>query len=581
YVEELLQEYLRDPAKVSPEWQAHFEALLPRDPGLRQRANGHVQQPTSLFHPPRGMHSANGSAVTPRAGADDALFQERSARLIEAYRDYGFTAAKLSPFGFDGAARPELEFSSVGLTEVDLSRPLPSPFAQRPGQIALKDCLTRLREVYCGPIGLELRHIDDEALRNWLTQRMEAAEGPPTQKAQQRILQRLTEAHVFEEFLRHKYTGAKVFSLEGAEVLIPLLDVAIERAADQGVAEVVLAMAHRGRLNVLANTIGKPPREIFREFNDPPQQDGRGFADVKYHLGFSGDWQGEEGKKVHLSLCFNPSHLEFVNPVALGRMRAKQDRAADAVRRTGVTILVHGDAAFPGEGVTQETLMLAQLAGYNTGGTLHVIVNNQIGFTTGPEEGRSTRNSGDVAKMLPIPIFHVNGEDPEAVARVVRIAMDFRHEFQRDSLIDLHCYRRFGHNEADEPAFTQPLLYKAIRERPNVSELYRRQLVEQERIAKEEGEKQASQQRELMRSEFELAKQEDPSEQPAHPVGLWAGYQGGKEPPESDDGTSVKIEILQELLGKIAQTPEGFHVHPKLTKHLEQRRKMATGEVPL
>lgn len=580
FVEELLQEYLRAPEKVTPEWQGYFEALLRKDPSLRQMANGNGHtRPASLFHPPR---IGSGEELA-RAAADsgDGVFLERAARLIEAYRDYGFSAAKLSPFGFDGAPRPELDLGSAVLSEADLPRLMPSPFPEQPGKISLGDSLERLRGVYCGSIGLEMRHIDEPKMRSWLIGQMEALQEPLSSEAQQRIWQRLSEAYTFEEFLRHKYTGAKVFSLEGAEVLIPLLDVAIEQAADHGVAEVVLAMAHRGRLNVLANTIGKPAREIFREFEDPPEPDGRGFADVKYHLGFSGDWEGSHGQKVHLSLCFNPSHLEFVNPVALGRMRAKQDRANDSTRQTGVTILIHGDAAFPGEGVTQETLNLAGLAGYQTGGTLHVIVNNQIGFTTGPDEARSTRNSGDVAKMLPIPIFHVNGEDPEAVARVVRIAMDFRRKFQQDALIDLHCYRRFGHNEADEPAFTQPLLYKAIRERPNVSELYRQKLAAENRLTKEEAEKQSSERRELMRREYELAKKTDQPPHPGYPVGLWDGYLGGREPKDTGRGTGVTIETLQMLLEKLVQTPEDFHVHPKLVKFLELRRKMASGEVPV
>lgn len=577
FVEELLQEFLREPARVSPEWRGYFEGLLRQDPGLRPSTNGHARQQPSLFHPPKGLNGTAGGGQT--TGSDDAAFQLRAGRLIENYRDYGFSAAKLSPLGMDHAPRPELELASVDLSEADLDRQLPSPFPSRPGTILLRDCLQLLREVYCGCIGLEIRHIDHPELRAWLISRMEAPKEPLTHEAQQRILKRLTEAYVFEEFLRHKYTGAKVFSLEGAEVLIALLDVAIERAADQGVAEVVLAMAHRGRLNVLANTIGKPEREIFREFNDLPQ-DGRGFADVKYHLGFSADWEGPQGEKVHLSLCFNPSHLEFVNPVALGRMRAKQDRVNDLSRRTGAAILIHGDAAFSGEGVTQETLNLAQLGGYNTGGTLHVIVNNRIGFTTGPSEGRGTRYSGDVAKMLPIPIFHVNGEDPEAVARVVRIAMDFRHEFQRDVLIDLHCYRRFGHNEADEPAFTQPLLYKAIRERTNVRELYAQKLLEQKQLEEGAAEEQAKERREVMRSEFELAKQEEPSSQ-ANPVGIWSGYQGGNEPLESDGGTTVPEEKLQTLLQKLAEVPADFHVHPKLVKSLEMRQKMAAGEQSL
>lgn len=575
YVEELLRDYLHEPGRVSAEWRQYFGSLLQKDPGLRQLANGYERVPPSLFHPP----SANGKPAAQTA--DEAVSRERARQLIEAYRDYGYSTARISPFGLISAPRLELELEHHHLAETDLGRLIPSPFPGETGQITLQDCLQRLREIYCATIGLEQRHIDDPRMRSWLRQRMEQREEAPSPDEQRRILERLTQATVFEEYLRQKYTGAKVFSLEGAEVLIPLLDVAIERAAEQGVAEIVLAMAHRGRLNVLANTIGKPPREIFREFEDPSLPEGRGFADVKYHLGFSGDWKGEDGRKVHLSLCFNPSHLEFVNPVALGRMRAKQDWAKDAERRRGLAVLIHGDAAFAGEGVTQETLNLAQLAGYATGGSLHVIVNNQIGFTTGPEEGRSMRHSGDVAKMLPIPIWHVNGEDPQAVARVVRSAMDFRQEFQRDVLIDLHCYRRWGHNEADEPSFTQPLLYEAIKGRLSVREQYAQRLIEQERISAEEAQQQAAAQRDLMRSEFELAKKEDQPQEPGYPAGIWQGFEGGREPKDGDECASVKIDLLRELLGRVAEVPQGFHVHPKLVKQLEQRRKMARGEQPL
>src|SRR5205814_1794291 len=276
---------------------------------------------------------------------------------------------------------------------------------------------------------------------------------------------------IFEEFIRKKFIGAKSFSLEGAESLIPLLDLAIERAGEHGIDEIVLGMPHRGRLNVLANIMAKSPRQIFREFADlDPDLYVGGRGDVKYHLGYSSDWETVTGRKIHLSLCFNPSHLEFVDPVAVGRMRAKQDRVGDSDRRRGMVILIHGDAAFAGEGIVQETLNLSQLPGYTIGGTLHVIVNNQIGFTTGPEEARSTQYASDVAKMLQIPIFHVNGEDPEAVAQVVRLGMDFRREFRRDVVINMYAYRRLGHNEGDEPTFTQPVLYRAIANRIPVRE---------------------------------------------------------------------------------------------------------------
>ena len=303
---------------------------------------------------------------------------------------------------------------------------------------------------------------------------------------------------MFEEFIQRRFLGAKSFSLEGAETLIPLLDLAIEKAGEHKIDEVVLAMAHRGRLNVLANVMGKSPQRIFREFADidPELHIGRG--DVKYHLGHSADVKTSSGHPIHISLCFNPSHLEFVNPVAMGRVRAKQDRVDDHKRRRGMALLIHGDAAFAGEGIIQETLNLSQLGAYTIGGTLHVVVNNQIGFTTGPSEGRSTTYATDVAKMLQIPIFHVNGEDPEAVAQVVRLAMDFRREFQRDVVIDMYCYRRRGHNEADEPAFTQPLLYQAIDQRKSVHEGYLDHLLKLGGIEREAADHIAAE----MRSEF-------------------------------------------------------------------------------
>src|SRR5581483_1144054 len=308
-----------------------------------------------------------------------------------------------------------------------------------------------------------------------------------TRDEQLRILTRLTDAVTFEEFIRKKFIGAKTFSLEGSESLIPLLDLAIEKAGEQGVRDVVIAMAHRGRLNVLANVMGKSARQIFREFADTQWKSSPGRGDVKYHLGHSTEWTTAAGEKIRLELCFNPSHLEFVNPVALGRTRARQDGGETGKSAPqGMTIQIHGDASFAGEGIIQETLNLSQLRAYTVGGALHVVVNNQIGFTTSPEEARSSPYATDVARMLQIPIFHVNGEDPEAVAQVVRLAMDFRKQFQRDVVIDMFGYRRLGHNEGDEPSFPQPPLYRAIAKRKSVREGYLDHLLQLGEVTREE-----------------------------------------------------------------------------------------------
>src|SRR5438874_13295 len=346
---------------------------------------------------------------------------------------------------------------------------------------------------------------------------------------QLRILTRLTDAVVFEEFIRKKFIGAKSFSLEGSESLIPLLDLAIEKAAEQGVREIVMGMAHRGRLNVLANMVGKSRQQIFSELADADWKSEPNRGDVKYHLGHSGEWTTAAGTQVHLSLCFNPSHLEFVNPVALGRTRAKQDRAGDREGRLGMTLLIHGDAAFSGQGVVQETLNMSQLEGYRVGGTLHVIVNNQIGFTTAQEQARSTTYPTDFGRSLQIPIFHVNGEDPEAVAQVVRLGMDFRHQFKRDVIINMYGYRRLGHNESDEPAFTQPLLYRAIAKRKPVREGYLEHLLKLGELTRAEADAVATKRREALERDLSASQTQKDGE-PQTRSGLWSNYRGGPEP---------------------------------------------------
>jgi 2-oxoglutarate dehydrogenase E1 component len=459
--------------------------------------------------------------------------------------------------------------------------------------MTVRQIYEHLRDTYCRSIGVQYMHIDTFDIRRWLQDRMEQTRNRlQLSRAEQiRIFSRLTDAVAFEEFIRRKFVGAKSFSLEGCESLIPLLDLAIEKASEQGVKEIVFGMAHRGRLNVLANIIGKSPRQIFREFADDPKL-FRGHGDVKYHLGYSNEWTTVSGAKVHLSLCFNPSHLEFVNGVAMGRVRAKLDRTArhrgpdqTAERGAGdcMCLLIHGDASFAGQGIVQETLNMSQLPGYTVGGTIHVIVNNQIGFTTSPSEARSSAYPTDVAKMLQIPIFHVNGEDPEAVAQVVRLAMEFRETFHRDVVIDMFGYRRLGHNEGDEPSFTQPTLYRAIESRKSVREGYLDHLLQLGGLSREEADDIARRRHEALEQELTQSQAESFRPVDEKPVGAWVRghYTSGPEKSAEDAATGVKAEWLSKLLLAQTQLPADFHPHPKIKKFLEGRRKMAVGEQPL
>jgi 2-oxoglutarate dehydrogenase E1 component len=516
--------------------------------------------------------------------ATTAFLQERVDQLIRNYRVRGHMAAQLDPLGIPRATPPELDPGFYGLTEADKDRSFACEAMCDGGTLTLREILDRLRQTYCRTIGVQFMHIDDSFVRDWLQQRMEGSGNRLNlnRSEQIRILTRLTDAVIFEEFIRKKFIGAKSFSLEGAESLIPLLDLAIERAGEQGIDEIVLGMAHRGRLNVLANIMAKSPREIFREFADlDPDLYIGGRGDVKYHLGYSSDWETVSGRKIHLALCFNPSHLEFVNPVALGRMRAKQDRTGDSERQRGLVILIHGDAAFAGEGVVQETLNLSQLDAYTVGGTLHIIVNNQIGFTTSPVETKSSVYASDIAKMLQVPIFHVNGEDPEAVAQVIRLAMDFRRTFKRDVVVDMWCYRRLGHNEGDEPFFTQPLLYRAIKKRKPVREGYLEHLLKLGGVTRKEADEIAVRRHEHLERELTQATSETyrpPSEIPRR---IWSGYAGGLDKDVEEVDTSVDRDRLAELLEMQTTIPTGFHAHPKIEAGMRLRRQMAQGERPL
>ncbi|HEY3863704.1 MAG TPA: 2-oxoglutarate dehydrogenase E1 component [Verrucomicrobiae bacterium] len=588
FIEQLYADYTRDPGSVPPEWRGYFEGLKNGDGDAA--ISGRLGP---SFHPP-SLFRARSSAPLETEGFDEAkisALQHRVYRLVRHYRVRGHTIAAIDPLGFPRPVPHELELDFFGFAEADMDRPVHCESLQSNRTFTIRQILQQLRDTYCRSIGVQFMHIDNFGIRRWLQDRMESTRNrlELTRGEQIRIFTRLTDAVTFEEFIRKKFVGAKSFSLEGCESLIPLLDLAIEKAAEQGIKEIVLGMAHRGRLNVLANVLGKSARQIFREFADDLKF-FRGHGDVKYHLGYSNDRMASAGP-IHLSLCFNPSHLEYVNPVVLGRVRAKQDRFKEAQGGAGLdgeagpcmALLIHGDASFAGEGVVQEALNLSQLPGYGVGGTVHVIVNNQIGFTTPPSQARSCVYATDVARMLQIPIFHVNGENPEAVAQVVRLAMDFRQKFRRDVVIDMFGYRRLGHNEGDEPSFTQPVLYKAIARRKSVREGYLDHLLGLGGLTRGEADEIARRRHEALERELTQAQNEAflPPAEKARGVWSRGQYTGGLETEAGETATGVDAKRLSELLLKQTQLPESFHPHPKIKKILESRQQMAAGAEPL
>ncbi|MFO0976892.1 MAG: 2-oxoglutarate dehydrogenase E1 component [Planctomycetaceae bacterium] len=574
FAESQLESYLRDRNSVSPDWRDYFDELKVVDSGLTPESMQVPFQAESIFR-------RSSSAVRVDPGTSDAvILQERLEQLIRSYRVRGHIIAKIDPLNAERPRPAELDPAFYGFTEDHMSRSFSTQWSGGPDVRTLREMVTWLQTTYCRSIGVQFMHIDSLQVRQWLQDRMERTANrlKLSRSEQVRILERLSEAVVFEEFVQKKYVGAKSFSLEGAESLIPLLDMAIERAGSQGIDLCVMGMAHRGRLNVLANIMGKSASKIFREFDDVDPQLKMGRGDVKYHLGYSSDRMTSSGQNVHLTLCFNPSHLEFVNPVALGRLRAKQDRNGDRDRKKSFCILIHGDAAFAGEGVVQESLNLSELPGYQTGGTLHIIVNNQIGFTTSPAESRSCTYATDVARMLQIPIFHVNGEDPEAVAHVVQLAMDFRQKFQRDVIIDMYCFRRRGHNEADEPAFTQPTMYQVIRARQTVFNSFLESLVSLREVTREEGLDIMAKRAQALEAELQEARKEGFKYLEDTGGGMWKGYFGGTVKHADSPPTGVSRELLKKVMLTMSTPPAGFTPHPKVEAVLKARRDMGNGD---
>jgi 2-oxoglutarate dehydrogenase E1 component len=577
FVEELYENFLHDSNSISSDWQTYFSGMTNGETKTLEPQIGPSFKPHSIFNPPA---IADGRVTQRPMDCDTAALQDRITLLIRLYRVLGHRIARVDPLGQPQKVPTELEPGFLHFTEADMDATVQTETFVYDGTLTLRQLIERLRNTYCRSIGVQYMHIDSLSVRRWLQRRMEATENRAqlTRDEQLRILTRLTDAVTFEEFIRKKFVGAKTFSLDGSESLIPLLDLAIEKAGDQGVHDTVIGMAHRGRLNVLANIMGKSAKQIFCEFADTDWKTSTGRGDVKYHLGHSSEWTTASGKKIQLALCFNPSHLEIVNPVALGRTRARQDCGDNSDRTHGMTILIHGDAAFAGEGIIQETLNLSELRGYTVGGTLHVVVNNQLGFTTGPDEARSTRYATDIAKMLAIPIFHVNGEDPEAVAQVVRLAMDFRHEFKRDVVIDMYGYRRLGHNESDEPSFTQPVLYQAIAKRKSVREGYLEHLLELGEVTREEADAIAAKRRELLEKDLSQSQSE---QLPISANGRHPKLRGGTEPVYEEIKTAVPREKLSNYLEATARVPENFHPHPKIKKLLQSRQEMAKSKEPI
>ena len=557
-LEPLYEAFLRDPNVMDPAWREVFSDLA--DGAYRPQAT------------PRGAADA---------GLDDR-FQKQVAvlQLINAYRFRGHRQADLDPLRqYERPEVAELDPAFHGLTDEDLDTTFNTGSLVGPAKATLREILDIARATYCRTVGAEYMHINDTHQKRWIQQRLEAGRGQPglSPAKRHRVLERLVAATTLEQFLHRKYVGQKRFSLEGGESTIPLLDDLVQGAGRLGVQEVVIGMAHRGRINVLVNTVGKHPAELFDEF-EGKDKDGVGSGDVKYHLGYSSDI-ATPGGPVHLTLSFNPSHLEIIDPVVQGSVRARQERRRDKTRNSVLSILLHGDAAFAGQGVVMETLNLSQTRGYTTGGTIHVVVNNQIGFTTSdPLDSRSTLYCTDVAKMVQAPILHVNGDDPEAVVMVAGLALDYRMEFNKDVVIDLVCYRKHGHSEADEPAATQPIMYQKIRQQPPVVETYAAKLVAegvvggQERQALEQHYVESLEHNEVVAGAlvYNIKNELRVSFEPYHGK-HW------REPCE----TQITSDRIRALAERFTEVPGHFELHRAVTRIIEQRREMAHGKLPM
>jgi len=575
YVEELYERFLTDPASVNPDWRSYFQSLrngagteVPHRPVLARIGEMSRQQ--------RKLASASGSDLT----ADQQARQTGVLKLINAYRIRGHLVADVDPLDLSVEHEvPDLELGFHGLSEADLESEFDSGPLIGPKRRKLREIIDLLKATYTRTIGAEYMHITDLVQRRWMQHRLEGTGGQFAFSAEKktRILERLTAAEGMERYLHTQYVGQKRFSLEGGDALMPMLDSIVHRAGGAGAKEVVIGMAHRGRLNVLVNLVGKPPKELFEAFEGKDAvADPTYSGDVKYHLGFSSDLN-TRGGRVHLALGFNPSHLEIIDPVVVGSVRARQVARGDNGVAEVVPILIHGDAAFAGQGVVMELLNMSQARGYEVGGTVHIIINNQVGFTTNnPRDARSTLYCTDVAKMVQAPILHVNGDDPEAVVYCAQVALDFRNTFAKDVVIDLVCYRRHGHNEADEPAATQPLMYKNIRSRPSPRQTYASSLLGQSVVKQEFVDGLGENYRTRLSAGKVVAPDIIPHGEVTQFTFDWRPYLKG----QWDEAvtTGMPIERLNDIAKRLNQVPDSIKLQARVAKVYADRQKMAAGE---
>jgi len=581
YVEDLYEKYLDNPASVPEKWRAYFDQMQ-----LVPAADGSLQSP-DVAHAPiveSLAQRAKAGTLRPSVAPSDlsvARKQVHVQSIIAAYRFLGSRWADLDPLKRqERPPIPELEPAFYDLTEADMEIVFSASntyFGQE--QMTLREIIKSLRQTYCGTIGVEYMYISDPAEKRWWQQKLESIRSTPAFTVEQRkhILDRLTAAEGLERFLHTKYVGQKRFSLEGSESFIAAMDEMVQRAGAQGIEEMVIGMAHRGRLNVLVNTFGKMPAELFAEFEGKAAGDLPA-GDVKYHNGFSSDVT-TPGGPVHLSLAFNPSHLEIVNPVVEGSVRARQERRGDAKRDKVLPILVHGDAAFVGQGVVMETLNLAQTRGYRTGGTVHIVINNQIGFTTSdPRDSRSTLYCTDAVKLIEAPVLHVNGDDPEAVVLCAQLAILYRQEYKKDVVLDIVCFRRLGHNEQDTPAVTQPLMYKKIAQHPGTRKLYADKLVTQKAVLPETPDEMVKAYRAAMDAGRHTVDPVLTNYKSQYAVD-WSPFLNRRWTDHADTG--VPLAELKRLAQRITAVPENFKVHPLVEKVLADRRAMGEGKLPL
>ena len=575
FIEELYSRYLKDESTVDENWRNWFAEL--KNGGLMPDED-HIEIQAQMKAAVLNRRRGNGTAVMPDLHEHDAK-QVRVLQLINAHRTMGHKKARLDPLGLTEIPTiKEMTLAGNNLSQADLDTVFNTGSLFGVEDAPLREIIERLEKTYCGHIGSEYMHIEDRAQKRWIQVQLETSLATPNfrEGRRNRILDRVIAAENLEKYLHTRYIGQKRFSLEGGESLIPIIDRVVQQAGVTSTHEVVIGMAHRGRLNVLTNIFGKMPSDLFDEFEGNIDWDDRYNYDVKYHQGFSSDIYTDSGP-MHLALAFNPSHLEIVDPVVEGSVRARQRRFDDRTTNDVLPVLVHGDSAFAGQGVVMETFNMCQTRGYKTGGTIHIIVNNQIGFTTSnPRDVRSTLYCTEVARMVQAPIFHVNGDDPEACVFIAEIAVKYRETFQRDVVIDMVCYRRYGHNEADEPAVTQPMMYDAVRKHPRLVDLHTQRLIDEGFTTREKVDEMIADYRRALDEGGAVALNVISGlEQSA--ARDWASVTSGDV--NSTPGTAVEAERIQTLGRKMLELPEGFKVHPRVAKIMENRQKMIDGEI--